>query len=336
MSFDYPGISKSATALTESEQQLLNSRMFADLNGGNVKRAEDAATSYIRTSMREASFFAQIIPPQKIGKERLMRSLTNDLPMVLDELEVDTPGSTWVPLQTSPKAEYIQGSKFVTPLARIMTPALEKDLDELHTYDTIDLRRVLTDISLKYGQRQIDGKGMALVDEICTAAGTPGVAHPVTGKVQWRRFSGGLTRENFAEAMKMLPTNSTNEPDKDKFGCPNAVCLMNNITAIDFLKYERPEAGGDLSQKLLLNGLSVETLPIHNLKAIFTVKQSLVPTGTIYFFTNPGWLGRYYYLYDWVMYMEKRGPFVSSYSYWMGGISIANIAGVARADFVTA
>lgn len=325
------------TKVSAEQQRLINARILQDLNDDNTKEAQAGATEVVRTSFQESAFTSKILPPQEAPLDRLLPGLTNDMPQVLDEIEIDaSPGSTWVPFQTTPPADYMWGSKFLTPMARIVTPMQQKDLAELYTYKG-DLRKAFTEKSLKYGEWQIDFKFMAEIEKIVTKttdSNQPGAEHPVTGKVQWRQFSGGLIRENFVEAMKMLPRNSSIEASSEKFGCQNYVVLCNNITIMDFLKWERLEVGGDLSERMAVSGLIEDKMPTFGLKVIITTKQSLVPDGRMYFFAEPSWLGRFYYLHDWTMLLKKEAFMISSYAYWLGGISIANIAAVARADFI--
>jgi len=309
---------------------VMNDRILESIERGDIKRAQDAASNYTRINLREGSFALQILPPEQATDDMLTPSLTNDLPVIFWELEVDSPGSRWVPFQTMPQSEYMQGSRYIIPFARVITKKYEKDLDELRTFKS-DLRKLFADNSVKDGLREIDGKFMELTNSIVTAAGAPGLVHPVSGKIQWRQFFGGITRENLAEALKMLPSGSTLAGFQDKFKCRNYLMLMNDITAKDLLKFEHDEYGGPNSQAVFEKGLVMDT--IFGLKALFTIKESLVPTGTIYFFAEPDFLGKCFYLTDWTMYMKKEAFMLSWFSYWLGGMAIGNIAGVARADF---
>ena len=310
---------------------VINERILESIDRDEVKKAQDAATSYTRINLREGSFAFQILPPEQATDDILDRSLTNDLPQVIWELEPDSPGARWVPFQTIPDGEYIQGSKYVIPFARIVTPKFEKDIDELRTY-RMDLRKVLTDNSIKAGLKQVDEKFIGLIDDIVSTGGTTavGVVQTVTGKYQWMEYT-GLTRENLAEAMKMLPSGSTYAGFEDKFKARNYIMLMNDVTAKELLKFEHEEYGGPRSQEVFEKGLVSDT--IFGLKVLYTIKQSLVPDLTIYFFAEPEFLGKCFYMTDWTMYMKKEAYFISMFSYWLGGMALGNIAGVARADF---
>ena len=311
---------------------VMNRAIIDSLERGEVKKAADSTTGMTRIQLREGSFAFKVLTPEQATNDMLVPSLVHDKPMIYWELEPDSPGAKWVPFQTVPSGEYIWGSRYVIPMARIVTPKYEKDLDELRTYKT-DLRKVLTDNSIKDGLAEIDGKFIELCDDIVTDTvdTTANTVQNFTGKYQWRVFAGGLTRENLAEAKKMMLRGSTFTGMGDKFHLRNNICLMNEVTAQELLKMRRDHSGGDLSETMLQDGLVMEK--IFGMKVLYTIKSGLVPTGTIYFFAAPEFLGKCFYLTDWTMYMKKEAYMVEMFSYWLGGMAIGNVAGVCRADF---
>lgn len=311
---------------------VMNRAILDSIERGEIKKAQDAMSSMTRIQLREGSFAFKILAPEPATNDMLVPSLVHDKPMIYWELEPDSPGAKWVPFQTVPEGEYIWGSRYVIPMARVVTPKYTKDLDELRTYKT-DLRKVLTDNSIKDGLAEIDGKFISLCDAIVTdtADSTANTPQNFTGKYQWRVFTGGLTRENFTEAKKMMLRGSTFTGMADKFHLRNNVALMNEITAQEILKWRRDHAGGDLSEELLKDGLTIDK--VMGMKVITTIKSGLVPTGTVYFFAAPEFLGKCFYLTDWTTYMKREAYFIEMFSYWLGGMAIGNVAGVCRADF---
>lgn len=310
---------------------VMNKRILEDLERGEVKRAQDASSGYTRTQLREDSFAFKILPPETATDDMLRPSLEHDKLEIIWELEPDSPGAKWVPFQTVPEGEYIWGSRYLIPLARVVTPKYEKDIDELRTYKT-DLRKVLTENSIKDGLKEIDGKFIEICNSIVEdTAGGVGTAQNFTGKIQWRTYAGGLVRDNWAEAKKLLLGGSTYAGMEDKFVLRNHIALMNDVTAQEIIKWDRNEAGGDLSEELIREGLVLDK--IAGVKTIYTIKKSLVPDGTVYFFAAPEFLGKCFYMTDWTMYMKKEAFFIEMFSYWLGGMAIGNVAGVCRADF---
>ena len=132
---------------------MMNARILENLQRGNTKIAEDAATDYIRNHVREDSFAFKILPPQKATNDMLDRTLDERL-QIIEEIEPDGPGAMWVPFETAPTGEYITGPRFAIPFTRVLTPKFMKDIDELRTYK-MDIRKVLVDNSIKIGRAHV-------------------------------------------------------------------------------------------------------------------------------------------------------------------------------------
>lgn len=314
----------------DAKEQMQDAQLRSMLEKGghdNIEKIAQAASDVTRINIREGSFANKILPPEKIGNERLTKTMTEDL-IVIDELEPDSPGAKYVPFETVPEGEIITGSRYITPMARIVTPAFTKDIDLLRTYD-YPIRKMLTDNSIKDGMAEHDRKFIQTVNSIVknTKSGHDNSVHPVTGKIQWMDFNTGLTRETFTEATKMLPRGNKN----DKFIARNYLMLAHENTLRDVLKLGREQIGGDLAQKHWEDGLTETS--IMGIKCISTIKRSLVPEGYIYFFAEPSFLGHNYTLTDWTMYLNKEAFFIKWFSYWLGGFSFGNIAGMAVARF---
>ena len=306
---------------------VINKRVLESLNKDNVKLAQDAATDYTRIQIREDSFAFKILPPEQITPEQLNRDLT-ERNAVIWEIEPDSPGSKWVPLQDVPTGEYITGSRYLIPMARVLTPKYVKDLAELYTYKQ-DIRKILTDNAIKDALAEIDRKFIQTIDSITDDDSGAGTPNNFTGKVQRLQLSGGINKENLVEALKMLPRGSKTLPGK--FRLFNHIMLMNDVTAQDVLKLNAEEVSHAVVEGYWKNGLQSDT--ILGAKAIFTIKDDLVPDNTIYFFAAPEFLGKCFYIDDWTMYMKKEAYFINMFSYWYGGFAIGNVAGVAKAVF---
>lgn len=311
----------------EAKEQMIDAQlrdMIADGSRSNLEKVAQTASDVTRTQIREGSFANKILPPETIGNERLTKTMTEDL-IVIDDLEPDSPGAKYVPFETVPEGEIITGSRYITPMARIVTPMFTKDIDQLRTYD-YPIRKILTDNSIKDGMAAHDRKFIDTVNSIVMNRGDDN-KHPVTGKRQYMKFAEGINRDTFTEATKMLPRGNS----QGKFVARNYLMLAHENTLRDILKLDRNEIGGDLAQEHWKNGLTETT--IMGIKAISTIKNNLVPEGSVYFFAEPSFLGHNYTLTDWTMYLNKEAFFIKWFSYWLGGFSFGNIAGMALAQF---
>ena len=85
--------------------EMVNRTILEALANDNVKTAADAATDYTRIQLREDSFAFKILPPEQITPDNLDRDI-DERNRVICELEPDSPGSKWCPLQDVPEGEY--------------------------------------------------------------------------------------------------------------------------------------------------------------------------------------------------------------------------------------
>lgn len=307
---------------------VMNSAILEELtreNSNVVEKSAQASSEYIRLGLREESFAMKILPPEQATDDMLDRGMQDGLSITV-ELEPDGPGAKFVPFQTVPDAEYITSSNFRIPFARLLTPKFQKDIDELRT-TRMDIRKILTDNSLKDAHTEYDRKFIELVNSIVNDCDGPGLPNHQTRKVQLMEFEEGLNRRTFAQARNMLPRGNK----EGKYRLRNDLCLMNEVTAGELLTFGRDEVGGDLSQTFFTDGLTIDKFL--GVKCVFTIKDDLVPDGWVYFFAAPKFLGRAYYLTDWTLYMEKKAFFIEMFAYWLGGVGIGNVAGVALAKF---
>lgn len=297
----------------------VNNAFFGMLDQGMEKQAQDAVNDYIRVRMREDGFARRIIPPVQITNDELDRQVDTDKPVKVIDKEPQSPGSISVPFGTLPVNRYIRGPRFRVMFDRILTTRFTKDIDELRTYD-MDIRQILSDNSIKDMLAEEDSKFIAT----CTILlGSQGAVVAETGTVQWRLIAGGITRDTLAESMKILPST------------PNhlnpSTCLVNNVTIWDIVKFGRDEVGGDLAQELFERGFAERE--IMGVRWIITIKRDLVPDSSIFQFAEPKFLGKFFILEDTTMYIDRKAYMLEFFAYESIGASIANVAGVARADF---
>ena len=105
-----------------------------------------------------------------------------------------------------------------------------------------DLRQVVTDNALKDISAEEDGQFIAACNTICgpnNGVGTSGVQQNFL-------IPGAITRESYTNVLNYIENNNLN----------NGCILMNRRTAKEFLKFDRSEIGGDLSEAMFKEGLT--------------------------------------------------------------------------------
>lgn len=321
--------------LASNEIPVFNESFLDMVKSGNDKEASVSAQAFTRNRLREQSFTEKILTPIDISNDELDKASDPELLVKWNDREPDQAPAVTVPLGIVPDGYQFKGDRYASYFARIMSPMFSKDIDKLRSYQ-YDIRQILLDNSTKDIATEID---TAFLNKINTtavlgsknssnAANNGGYTQP-----QWVEISGGITRENVAEAFQVIqrlkvPFGPT-QPDG---GESKGVMLLNTVTAMEFVKMSRSEVGGDLAQEMWVNGLPSKTLL--GVKPIYTLKSELVPDNTIYLFSSEEFFGKYYRLQPLTVFMETKAFFIQFFQYMNISISIGNVRGVARVDFV--
>lgn len=287
-----------------------------------VKQAGDAVNDFIRVKMREEGFAGKIIPKQQLSDDELDRDVTTDKPVKIVDKEPGSPAAITAPFAGLPVFRYIKYPKFRVMFARITTPKFTKDVEELRT-SHMDVRQVLSDNALKDMLSEEDTGFIRASNAAMGGAQSATVTE--TGGVHWKAITGGPSRNNTLEALKVMPRLANR--------IETSSILINNLTIKDVEKWQRDEVGGDLSEEILLKGFGERELL--GRKWIITIKHDLVPEKTMFMYAEPNKLGKFYTLTDATMYVKKEAWFIEFFSYETIGLAIGNVAGVCRADFST-
>ena len=291
-------------------------------NPSMEKQAASAINEYTRTKMREDGFLRRILPPQTVTDADFDRQVDTDKPVIIIDKEPDSPAAYSIPFGTLPNNRYIQGSRYRVMFDRMATVKFTKDIDELRTYD-MDIRKVLSDNSIKDLLAEEDGKFIAVTEAI---VGAPASVNPDSNGIHHVSIAdptGPITRDSLAESLKTMPRlKSRFTPD---------CTLINNITIHDVVKFGRDEMGGDLSQELLINGFSERLMM--GVKWFVTIKQDLVAENVIYQYADPKFLGKFLILEDATMYIKREAYMLEFFAYQSNGASIGNITAVTKATF---
>ena len=303
-------------------------QLFLDLlESGQVKEAADIATEFTRMRVRESAFVERILPSQKLSNDQLDKQVFTEHPVKVVEREPGNPASYTVPYGGMPEEFYFRGDRYAVHFDRIMTPKFLKDVGELRTTE-YDIRQIISDNAALDMDEHLDSKFIETVltivsngaADLDTPNGGENVAQPVTGVVQNQHIAADISRETIFDMMKVLPQTPTR--------AETATVLLNNITIKDVAKFGRDEFGGDLAQEVMINGFAERTFG--GARWIVTIKHELVPNNVFFLFTEPKYIGKHFTLEDTTMHLEKRAFMLEFFSYRECGLTIGNIASVAR------
>jgi len=311
-----------STVMTQEESKLLGKVIFEKLSSRDAhleKQAVDAVNDFTRTKMREDGFYRRIMPPIPISNDDLDRAVDTDKPVKIVDKEPDSPAAISIPFATLPTNLYIRGDRYKVTFDRIVTPKFTKDVDELRTW-YMDIRQILSDNAIKDMLAEEDGKFISAVN---TALVGVGLVVPTSGTIQHQAISGGITRGNLWDSLKIMP----NTPSNLEVHC----VLLNNITIKEVAKLDRNAMGGDLSEEIMRNGWTLGDFM--GIKWIITIKKGLVPTNTMYHFADPKFIGKSYMLEDTTMYIRREAYFIEFFAYESLGGTIGHTSGLSRVNF---
>lgn len=297
----------------EVNARFLNSRFIDKIEAGGelLKEAEVNVTSFIRDKLREESFTRQILTPQTITSDQLDRDSETDKPKKVVDKEPDST-ATFVSFRGFPENNYFTGPRFDIFFGKITSDTHVKSIHELKTYDN-DIRQILSDNSIKDIQEQEDVKFIETVDAIVAAAGA-------SQDLDFS-LSGGLTKENYLESRKALR----------KLRIPLGITLMSQVTAEDVLKWDANDIGDGAVTVQYEKGLVQSTL--FGGKVIYTIKNDIIPDGTMYHFGTESFLGKFYFLQDATVYIKHERDIISFDAYEVLGLGIGNTKAVVRVKF---
>jgi len=100
---------------------------------GQLKRASDAGGKMIRRRLRESGVTRLIIPHKPITDEDLTYLPNTELPVIVEEMEPDSPGAKAIPFNDSADTAFYRADKFTIVFCKLTTPEFTKNVDELRT-----------------------------------------------------------------------------------------------------------------------------------------------------------------------------------------------------------
>ncbi len=316
--------------LASNEIPVFNDSFLEMVKAGQTKEASVSMQAFTRNRLREESFAEKIITPIDIANDDLDKAENPELHVKWNDREPDQAPAVTVPLGTVPDMYQFKGDRYPSYFTRLMSPLFTKDIDRLRGYD-YDIRQILLENSTKDLATEVDRRFITKINSVLGSADT---VNSLNGYnlPQWVTISGGITRDNVAEAFKVIQKLKVPfGPSQPDGGESKGVMLMNNITAMEFVKMSRSEVGGDLAQQMWINGLPSEKLL--GVKPIYTLKRDLIPDNTIYFFSSEEFLGKYYRLQPLTVFMKQEAFFIQFFQYMNISLSIGNVRGACRIDF---
>jgi len=307
--------------MTLQQTQEFNANFLAAIGGDetSVHKAAADTTDYLRIFMREDGIARSVITPKPTTWQELDRAVDTDLPFKVEFKEPFNPPAMTIPFGTQPTESSLWHGRYPVYFSRLVSPRIKKDVAMLMTTPH-DVRQIATDNMVKDMLAEEDNKFFGAIN---TLLGTVDVASLyVPGATMYRTIS-GFNRQSLVDGKTTL--------QKTLYQVPPTRAVCNNVTWTMLEAFQRDEAGGDLSEDMLINGNGLKKFMGMEWKV--TIKRFVVPDFRVYYFGPENMLGRFRTLEDVTLWAKKENYMLDFFLYAMYGISIGHAGAVAAVNY---
>jgi hypothetical protein len=238
------------------------------------------------------------------------------------DYEVDSPASLSVGLYSNPSNYTFGGRRGAMKFYKIMTPRMHKDTNEMRTY-SYDIRKLFADNIVRDMAITLN---MDWLTSNLACIGSPGVTPQWAHGPQWKQIQGTWGRETIPNVKSQMIRVQGDR------GFEVKQLLVNTLTAIEPAKMGREESGGDLAQTMLQEGVAESSWG--GLQWYITLNTFMVPTGTIWGFTDEKYYIRCSYLQETTMYIKSEYDMIEFVAMCNLGMLIVNTRNVIRTDLL--
>ena len=92
---------------------------IAGAEDGHLKKASAAASKMVRRRIRENGFSRLVLPYKQISDSDLNQLPDTELPVIIEEMEPESPGAKSIAFNDSADTEFYRGDKFVVFFSKI-------------------------------------------------------------------------------------------------------------------------------------------------------------------------------------------------------------------------
>lgn len=304
-----------ASYRTETEKvsaQFVNSNFVRKLEQGREKEAAEEGSAFIRTKMRQEAFVREILPPVLLADDEIDRDENTDQPKKIVEKEPDSV-ATFVPFTGTGPRTWFRGPRYSVFFGKTESERFRKSKFELMTYQN-DIRKILSDNSVKDMADEEDKKFLSTVDSILDAA--PGQVESASG------FNSAAFKVGFQNLVdRRLPIGKI---------------LMTKKTYYEALDLPATSVGDDVATRHYDEGVEKEER-LWGLPVISTIKTDILEAKgggdhSFYVFTPENFLGNFFLLQDATLFIKQEADVIFFHSYAAPGIGVGNTNSVVRVD----
>jgi hypothetical protein len=291
--------------------QFINSSFVRKLEDGRIKEAEAEGTAFTRQRLRQESFARELIEPVLLDDSEIDRDEDTDQPKKICEKEPDSV-ATFVPFHGTGQRTWFRGGRYAVYFGKTESQRFTKSKFELMTYQN-DIRKILSDNSVKDMSDQEDSKFLGTVNDILTLNPTQVTAVPVFGSAGFKRgFQALVGRKQ-----------------------PIGKMLMTKGLYYESLDLPATSVGNDIASRHYDQGIEAEE-KLWGIPVVSTIKNEIVDTAarrSAYVFAPEDYLGKFFLLQDATLFIKQEADIIEFWSYAAPGMGIGNTRAFQRLDF---
>jgi hypothetical protein len=274
-----------------------------------IEKLNEEGAAFIRSHLREVSFWRQILPPVPVRDTDLEVSTEHDTLIKIVDIEH---GSTAMAINFRGRApnRYLRGKRYAIPFFTISSERFRKSEAELRAY-RYPLTKILEENSILDIQEAED---RAFVKRIRQSLA-------ITGRQIVNTADTAVHKIPLTNLFKLLDGNRRK----------TSIVLMSRTMHDDILGWGSEEAGTEWVSKVTTEGFKGDRLLGH--KLITTIKNDIIKANEVFIFTEPKFLGNSYILENTKFWLDKRGRIIEMEAYEDIGMGLGNINSMARLQF---
>lgn len=299
------------TQTPEVTASFVNSNFVRKLQEGRVKEAQDESSAFIRTRLRQEAAVREIIVPEGITEEQLDRDENTDQPKKIIDKEPESV-ATFVQFQGTGRRTWFRGKRYAIYFGKVESQRFTKSKFELMTY-TSDIRKILSDNSVKDMADQEDRKFRALVADIIAL-------NPA------QNTGGPFQSATFKSAMRAM---------LDRLR-PVGKMLMAKSRYLDALDLPATTVGHEIAKRHFDEGIE-SSQKLWGLPVVTTIKSQIYDGDKAWIFSPQApnnFLGNYYLLQDATLFIKQEADIIEFWSYEALGLGIGNRLSMQQIQFV--
>jgi len=287
------------------------------------EKAAEIGSEIIKERIREKAMPLSMFTWTTTTNDQLVPQLESEENMRYFDYEVDSPASLSVGLYSNPHNYTFSGRRGAMKFYKMMTPRMTKDTNEMRTYN-YDIRKLFADNIVRDMALTIN-QDWLFANQACLG-NAPGDIPIWAHAPQWAAVSGTWGRETIPNIKAQMI-----KVQGDR-GFEVKQLLVNTLTAIEPSKMGREETGGDLAQTMLQDGVTESSWS--GLQWYITLNTFMVPTGTIWGFTDEKYYIRCSHLQETTMYIKSEYDMIEFVAMANMGMLIVNNRNVIRTDLL--